>query len=59
MSEKFTKIIIYTALIIAVILGIILTVIGGITEGWLGVGIILSGQILFIILLYLYNRRYK
>lgn len=59
MSEKFAKIVIYTAAVIAVIIGIALTVIGGIIEGWIGVGIIFSGQILFIAMLYLYNRRYK
>ncbi len=44
---------------VSVIIGVILTVIGGVIEGWLGVGMIFAGQIIFVILLYLYNRKYK
>lgn len=59
MSEKFVRLVAYAALAITVILGIILTVVGGMIEGWTGVGVMFAGQAVFIALLYLYNRKYK
>lgn len=59
MSDKFVRFIAYFSVAVAVFLGIILTVIGGLAEGWKGVGIMLAGQALFIVLLYMYNRKYK
>jgi len=59
MSEKFAKTIISIACIIAVIFGIMLTVIGGLTEGWYGVATVIGGLAVFVVLLFLYNRKYK
>ena len=49
----------YITVIMSVISAIILTIAGGFTEGWFGVFLIFSGQAVLIILLYIYNRRYK
>lgn len=59
MSEKIARIIVYTAVTASVLLGLILTVAGGTTEGWHGVLLELIGQGIFIFLLYLYNKKYK
>ena len=59
MYERITKIIIRTAVVISITVGIILTVTGGMMDGWDGVAVMLGGQGIFIVLLYLYNRKFK
>ena len=45
--------------VISVLSGIVLTVVGCALDGWRGVAVTLSGQVVFIILLGLYNKRHK
>lgn len=59
MSEKFAKIVTYTALVSGIILGIVLTLVGGSMTGWNGVLIMLAGQAVFLVILYIYNRKYR
>lgn len=59
MSEKFLKAIVYISIALAIIIGIVLTVVGGMINGWNGVGLMLGGQALYVILLYLYNQKYR
>ena len=59
MSEKFAKIVTYTALAAGIAAGILLTVAGGFMDGWGGVAAMLAGLAVFIVILYLYNRKYR
>lgn len=59
MSERFVKAIVCISVVFAIVLGIALTVIGGMIDGWRGVAMMLGGQALYIVLLYLYNRKHR
>lgn len=59
MSERFVKAIVFISVTLAILFGIALTVIGGMIDGWRGVAMMLAGQALYIVLLYLYNRKHR
>lgn len=59
MSERFMRVLGYIFLSLGVVAGMVFCVIGGITEGWQGVLYVLAALVIYIILLYLYNRKNK
>ncbi len=56
MFERIIKALVYSALFFV---GIILTVIGNTAEGWSGVWIMMSGLGCLVLLLYMYNGKYR
>lgn len=59
MSEKIAVILRITLGIIVYIVCIALAIYGNTIEGWRGLGIMMSGLVGILVMLYLYNRRHR
>jgi len=59
MNEKTKRFLITTVCIVSFISSVFMTVMGNMAEGYSGIFLSLTGLVILLLLLYLYNRQYK